>query len=145
MESEHELIDGVVTQLNNTINQFLNELFDVPVYFQIHLNKKLKNSKVNKQCVNFTINVNGIQYDNILNVSGGEGDRISLALTIALSFNNKFPMIILDETISSLNEDLREKVLNMMSKYTHKTILIVDHAINKSNFQNVIQTDIFDF
>ena len=75
---------------------------------------------------------NGNIYDNITPLSGGERDRVSLAMTIALSIIHTSPIVLLDECMSALNSDLREDCIDSMRRFLieqgQKTVINVEHA-----------------
>ena len=77
-----------------------------------------------------------------MGLSGGEKDRISLALTVALACVNPSPVLFLDECMSSLNTDLRENCIDALKKFvvaqTGKTIINIEHSGIEGYYDNVI-------
>ena len=74
-------------------------------------------------------------------LSGGEYDRVSLA--IMLSFNNlsKSNMILLDESISSLDADLTNDILTTLKdNLLNKRIIVVAHQLSTGLFDQIINT-----
>ena len=61
-------------------------------------------------------------------LSGGEQDRMSLALLIALSQLQNPPFLMLDESFGSLNDDLREVCLDLLKYHcVDKIVLAINH------------------
>ena len=96
-----------------------------------------------KPVVNFSIYYNNSTYDNIMGLSGGEKDRISLALTVALACVNPSPVLFLDECMSSLNVDLRENCIDALKKFvvgpTGKTLINIEHSGIDGYYDSVIE------
>lgn len=70
-----------------------------------------------------------------INLSGGEKQRIVLARALL----NDFKILILDESLSEVNEDLELQILNDIKKYfKDKTIIYVSHKKHDLYFDKVI-------
>ena len=68
-------------------------------------------------------------------LSGGERQLIILARALTRNFN----ILILDETLSEVNDELEDKILkNIFKTYKDKTIIYVTHKNNKNYFSRVI-------
>ena len=112
--------------------------FDEPINMMLQLYKVLKTNKQLKPGLNISIKYKGVEYDNINQLSGGEGDRISLALILSLNQVSNSPIILLDECISSLDGSLKESCVMAMKKMEGKTIICVDHEGVEGFYDNVI-------
>ena len=78
----------------------------------------------------FTVRRDGIEMK-YSQMSGGAKSRLKLAFAIAQSHFTKFPYIILDETISSLDEKLRHRCLDILHSHSNqagKNIIITCHG-----------------
>lgn len=140
LKLESNFLESTIVSINNALEQILPELFDEPITVKLDLYKETKTTKKTRVCFNLRISYRGIQYDSIKKVSGGEGDRISLALIIALNRINNSPVLLLDETISSLNIELREKCLSMLKNCipADKAIICVSHGCVEGYYDRVI-------
>jgi len=70
-----------------------------------------------------------------MNLSGGEKQRIILARALLNNFN----ILILDESLSEVNEELELEILNnIRTKFKNKTIIYVSHKKYESYFDKVI-------
>lgn len=68
-------------------------------------------------------------------LSGGEKELIFLARTLVLNRD----IIILDETLSEVNEELEHKILtNLFNNYNDKTIIYITHKNSKNYFEKTI-------
>ena len=83
-------------------------LFDDPISINIALFKTVKTTSIVKPCININISYRGGEYNSLAEMSGGEADRVSLAITLALCRLSSSPILLLDESLSSLNQDLKE-------------------------------------
>jgi ATP-binding cassette, subfamily C, bacteriocin exporter len=70
------------------------------------------------------------------NLSGGEKARIILARSLL----KNTPIILIDETLSQIEEKDANKIINeIMNNYQDKTIILVSHFIPRYNFDQVIR------
>ena len=121
-------MEQTVDAINLTMNQILNEIFDGDIQVILKTHKDLKTKDVQKLQVNFQIIYKGANYDSPSRLSGGEQDRISLALTLAMAKISDSPILLLDECMAALNQELQEKCIEAIQKYiTGKTILHICH------------------
>lgn len=143
IETEYHNLQVVVDNLNYSLKTVLDSIFDDPITVHLHLFKALKSDKGRiKPQVNIKIMYRGGEYDNINQLSGGEGDRISLAMTVALSKINNSPFLMLDESLSSLDAELKDKCLNSLRSLledTEKTVICINHDSMTGSYDQIIQ------
>tara|TARA_R110001599_G_scaffold115575_3_gene282433 strand:- start:685 stop:2580 length:1896 start_codon:yes stop_codon:yes gene_type:complete len=125
VEIECKQLEDTVNNINTLIETTLPIFFNEPISMTLMLYKKVKNNL--KPCLNLEICHKGCKYDNINSLSGGEGDRISLALLLALNFVSNSPIILLDECVSSLDGDLKESCIEAIKSIPNKTVICIDH------------------
>ena len=102
--------------------------------------KKLKGKGELKPQFNMKVTLKGNEYDNLNFLSGGEKDRISIALTLTLSTLLNNPIIMFDESMSSLDEEMRERCLDLIKKYASDKILInICHSTIEGYYDNIIR------
>jgi len=122
-------IQETIDDVNSSIKMILEELFAKPIDVKISSHRTLKSGD-EKLEINLEISYNGLTYDSPSFLSGGEQDRISLALLLAFSRVRNAPIILLDEVIASLDSVLREKAVEIISKWGEgKVILHCCHEI----------------
>jgi exonuclease SbcC len=124
---ECKQLQDTVDTINQTLTDILPLFFNEPIDMSLQLYKILKTKKETKPGLNIIIKHKGVEYDNINQLSGGEGDRVSLALVLALNQVSNSPIIMLDECVSSLDGALKEACIRAMKSIENKTIICVDH------------------
>ncbi len=140
IEVECSTLSSVVDSINLFLADISSYLFDDPITISLNLFKALKTKSRIKPTVNISIQYKGGEYDNLFQLSGGEADRISLALTLALSRLSNCPFLLLDECLASLDANLKETCLKIIRKYLspNKTVILVCHDINEGSFDHII-------
>lgn len=137
-ETLNETLENLIGELNESLNEISGELFE-DIIIELEMFKKLKSKKDLKSQFNLLIHLKDNIYDNISFLSGGEKDRISISLTIAVSMLSSNPFILLDECMSSLDEEMRHKVINLIKKYVpHKKVINICHDSVIGFYDNVI-------
>jgi len=134
-------LQTTVDSINESLNDILQNIFEKPIKVILNLYKKNKSNDKIRANVNLTVQYDGNEYDNLNKLSGGEKDRISFALTLALSRLNGTEFLLLDETLRSLNDEYRTLCLEALKNFfgTTKTILCINHEDVEGNYDNVIQ------
>jgi len=134
---DSKLLEDVTSMLNAKTAETLNYMFnDDKLIVEFNVFKEQKNGIVKPQ-VNLRIQYKNIDYTDITQLSGGEMDRVSMCVAIALNSLHKTKFMLLDETMSSLDADCREscvKVLSMMNC----PVAVINHEDNDGNYDNVI-------
>lgn len=134
-------LQATVDAINQAMTEVLNTVFDSPITVTLKLYKQLKTNKRIKPTVNLAIYYRGAEYDSINSLSGGEGDRVSFALILALNRVSTSPVLLLDESMSSLNSNLRENCLTSLreSVCDTKTIMCVNHEDVEGHYDEVVR------
>lgn len=129
LEVECHTLQSTVDSINLALAEMGTQLFDEPISISLQLFKTLKTKDRVKPSVNVAISYRGGEYDNVNQLSGGEGDRISLAITLALARISSCPLLLLDECLSALDGQLKEASLKVMRRTLGdtKTVIIVSH------------------
>jgi DNA repair exonuclease SbcCD ATPase subunit len=135
------LVDAECTLLNSTIavaNTILEDvctmLFDSPITVRLSLSKTTKTTKTTKSGVFLSVNYQGIDYEGVQGLSGGETDRVSLALMLALTSMNRFPFLLLDEPFSALDDTSRGRCISAIRQYANKGVLCINHEDNEAYY-----------
>lgn len=133
-------LDSYINELNETCNNILAELFDEPIIVDISLFKEYKNKKENvRNMFNIKVEHKGLIYDNLNDMSGGEKDRLSFVLAIAMARNNSSPILMLDESTSSLNANWRVMCVDVIKRYAEdKTVINVCHDAVEGYYDEVV-------
>jgi len=141
-DAERAILQTAVSQVNTILNEILKRLFkDTPISVRITTTKVLKDKKA-KASNRFDIKVihNNFEYKSVDSLSGGEKDRLSMAITLAM--NRKFgsPLLFLDETLSSLNAELKSEAVAVLKEAAPgKTIVCVSHDETEGIYDKVMR------
>jgi DNA repair exonuclease SbcCD ATPase subunit len=138
IETECKQLEDTVNNINTVLETTLPIFFNDPITFRLLLYKINKKSGGTKPGINIEISYKGCLYDNINNLSGGEGDRISLALLLALNSVSNSPMILLDECVASLDGELKESCIEAIKRIPNKTVITVDHDDSMEGFYDSV-------
>lgn len=141
VETECRILQQVVDSINTSIQGVCGTLFDRDINITLSLFKTLKTTKNVKPVANFAISYQGGVFDNINQMSGGEGDRASLALTLALNRLSSCPILMLDESLASLDLNMKEAAIKTIRENTNNTVLIIMHDGIEGVFDHVINID----
>ncbi len=134
--SNEHLLERVET-VNNIIADVLETLFVNPIEVTIETSKTLKNGK-DKMQINLRIIYNGIEFDSVSSLSGGEKERLSLALLIAFNKISNSNIILLDELLSGLDSNTKEISLECIKKHLDdKTIIHICHEVVDGWYDNI--------
>ena len=77
----------------------------------------------------------------LLDLSGGEYARVNLAFTLALAKIFNTPLLLLDETLSSLDEDIADVVFTSIKRHFNNipVISILHQVSSEGDFDEVIK------
>lgn len=136
VQLECHMLENVIHTMNNNMEQICQTLFvhDIRIDLNLVITKKPQ--------VHFSILYKGGQYDSITELSGGEADRTSLSLTMALHCLSSYPLIMFDESLKSLDPELKHAVIKTLKEYIHSTVLIIDHDGLESIVDHIINVEL---
>ncbi len=143
IDLECELLQSTVNTINASMNEILDNIFDMPILVTLKLYKKMKSNKRIKPSVNLVVSYKGVDYDNITCLSGGEADRVSMALVIAMNKIHLSPILLLDEAMKSINDDLRAATLESLRRILlpYKSVICINHEDTAGNYDNHISIE----
>ena len=141
VEEECTVLENIVSSINTAMDDICGIIYDDDINILLSLHKTVKSTKNSKPCVNFSVSYKGGAYDNINQLSGGEGDRASLALTLALHRLSGCPILLLDESLAALDCNTKETVMQAIREYQGGTVLIVMHSGVEGIFDETIDVD----
>lgn len=125
---------GYMPQSTPFLNVKVEKLIHTIFNYKENLKTKLDISILIQTLKKFNLDSN-ILSKNINQLSGGEKQRLAFVIIILLDRK----IWILDEITSSLDQDMKEKVINYILN-TNKTVILVSHDKTESlnNFRTVI-------
>jgi DNA repair exonuclease SbcCD ATPase subunit len=137
IESESIALTNILETINNTLFKYLN-IFFIDQTISVKLQSFITTLKgITKPQINVQITHNNNDVD-LKNLSGGEFDRIQLAFILTFSEIFNIPFILLDESISSLDETTTEQVMSCFNMIKDKLILVIAHQQVSGIFDEVI-------
>lgn len=143
-ETEEEIFENTIQTITTKVNDLLENIFEQNPPRLIVKNEVKKTAKTSRDIQFFfaTTADNVSQSDSIRNIttySGGEADRLSLAFTCAAAGFSDCPLLFLDECISSLDTELRDKVIRTLRTVVkEKFVIVVAHDTVDGLFDNVV-------
>lgn len=131
-------LNGLIEEINTHLAVYLNLFFpENPLTLELCLFKANDKTKVIRNQVNIQIGYRGAITD-LTTLSGGEKDRVNLAFTLALAEIFNIQLLMLDETLSSLDRETTENILEHIQKDS-RCILVVAHQVSTGLFDHVFE------
>jgi DNA repair exonuclease SbcCD ATPase subunit len=144
-ELQHQRMISLLETINDFANELLTILFDDPIKIEFSIFKQLKTKDKVKPAIHYKIFYKGFEVDHIDQISGGEGDRVSLAVTCALFQFSKFPFLLLDEFASSLDLNTKENAIKTLKASLgigmnqRKSIVCISHDTVEGIYDHTIR------
>lgn len=133
-----------ITQAVNSINAhsriYLNSFFSTPLSIELQTFKEASNKTMKPQ-ITTSIFYNSCSDYDFTDLSGGEKDRVALAFTLALSELSPIPLTLLDESISSLDENTFANVISSLKENYSGSVLMIGQQVSTGLFDNLIHLD----
>lgn len=127
-------LTNMIEEINSHLAGYLEVFFpDNPITIDLCMFKE--SSKIIKNQIHIKVGYRGVSTD-LTTLSGGEKDRVNLAFTLALAEIFSIPLLMLDETLSSLDRETTENILEHIQKDS-KSILVVAHQVSTGLFDHV--------
>jgi hypothetical protein len=136
---ECESLDAVLSSINDFMAGAVDDLFFHPITVQLSLYKHVKSTCSDKVQVNLSIMYKGAEMTDVNSLSGGEKERINLMLTVAMHRVCGGQLLILDESLVSLDSDNKD-VCNAFIKKSlpDSIVLVVCHEACEGFYDKVI-------
>ena len=140
LEAESIAITNMITTINTHAQFYLDHFFpDEPISVRLVAFKETKD--VSKPQINLEIDYKGIDHD-LTMLSGGELSRVILAFTLALAEIHHTPFVMLDESTSSLDQELTSSVVEgLKENFSGKLVLIIAHQVIQGVFDRVVRIE----
>lgn len=139
LDSEHLALTNTINDINANANVFLQEFFNDPIHANLSCFKEDK-KKNDKPQIYVDIKYKDMNCD-LKFLSGGECARVNLAFTLSLAKVFNTPLLLLDETMSSLDEDIADIVFTSIKKHFKNipVISILHQVTSEGEFDQVIK------
>lgn len=138
--TSYERVSGI---LNVHLEDIVQSLFVEPISVKLSMFKALKTKDRIKPTVNLVVFFDGMEIEP-RDLSWGQKERLSLALTLALTKLNSSPLILMDEPLATLSESDKERAVKTMiahGKEPHKIFLCIGHVSITGWYDQVVKID----
>ena len=144
--TEREVLQQTVAVLNLEMEKFLNVMFvDNPIKVEFSTTRKLKSRKGVSATCSLKIFYKNVQYDEVKQLSGGEKDRVSLAMSMAINSIVDSGLIILDETLSALHAEMKITLIKTLEDFCSSDVprvaIVISHEGVEGVYTNVMDLD----
>ena len=135
LETESIAILNIIETINHNVNMFLSSFFE-----ENSINVSLSSFKETKKSIKPGININVFYKKKefeLSSLSKGEKSRINLAFLLTLNNFTNSKLILLDESIGSLDAQLCDDILEIL-RQQNKMVLVIAHQVNTGIFTEII-------
>lgn len=130
---ECKQLQNTVNTFNTILNEILGSIFTLPMSAIMKLVSEDKDQLRYK--VSFDLTYDGNEVGVVRQLSGGEGDRLSFAITLALCCLSGSPILMLDEPFGALDNDIRDLCVSALKRYLKgKTVLCISHEDTRGRY-----------
>jgi DNA repair exonuclease SbcCD ATPase subunit len=143
-EAESVSLNKCIDNVNFRINEYLDKFFPNDAILVNIVSFKDTLKKDIKPGINIEVSYKGEDVE-LTSLSGGEYDRVALAIMLAFNSMSKSNLILLDESIASLDSELTNDILEklkteMNEQSSTKMIIVVAHQLSTGVFDQIIST-----
>ncbi len=137
--AESVYLERTLGELNMKVQDNLNLFFqDEPIVVSLETFRESKDKKEVRPQINVQVLYKGADMD-VASLSGGERDRVNLAIVLALNEIFDSPLLMLDECISSLDYGNFSRVVEALQEsMVDKLVLLVSHQAEEGQFDAVV-------
>ena len=133
IEAELIALTNTINELNSMTNVYLQEFFDYPIFVNLSCFKEDRKKNEKPEII---IEIKYKDMDCTLSsLSGGEYARVNLAFTLSLAQMFKTPMLLLDETMSALDEETADMVFKSIRRhFKHIPVISILHQVTSEGY-----------
>jgi DNA repair exonuclease SbcCD ATPase subunit len=138
-DAESLAITNVMNRIEDIVQDYLDLFFvDEPLSIKLNTFKEDKKKKSKAQ-INVVMEYKGMECT-VGMLSGGELQRVMLAFNLAMSEIYNLPFMLLDETMSNLDEDTTQVLVDgIKEKCSDKLVVIIAHQVVSGVFDKTIE------
>ncbi len=131
---EFSMLEGAVAAFNDTLNTIMSDIFDNQMLMFVEM------FRGEKAEIAMRVIYKGGEDESLDDLSGGEEDRCSLAITLALAVHSPWPYVMLDECFGSLDMAMRERCLDLIKRVlVGKHALVIAHEEVEGNYEGIFR------
>jgi DNA repair exonuclease SbcCD ATPase subunit len=132
--------DEVIDKINEMMNDVVSKIFEDDMSITLSTKRNLKDGKSVKNEVNVKISYKGCEYEGLSSFSGGEQDRISLALTITLARFSSSRLVLLDECMASLDSEMKDRCVDAIKVYLPlSSVVNICHEVVEGTHDSLLE------
>jgi DNA repair exonuclease SbcCD ATPase subunit len=140
-QAEIMALDCTIESINEHTRYYLDTFF-TEHQLKVVLETIYKGIKNKSFQINTMIEYRGNEYDSISSLSGGEFDRCTLASICGINSMIGSPILILDESLSSLDTDANTEIIRFLGELAQdKLILVCSHEAVTGIFDDIIMLE----
>lgn len=137
---ERSVLERTFHLMNQTMKPFIDDVFEEEMVAQFNSTRELKSGKGYSLKCGLQIFNKGYEYGAPKQLSGGERHRVSVAMMLAVSEIVGSEMILIDESLSSLDSNRRILIIeHIRARFPDKICVVISHHAIKGTFDNVIE------
>lgn len=138
---ENSSLSEVVDMLNSIVEDLCKKVFEDELTIKFRLYKENKTGNTKSE-IGIDICYKNTEMNSINSLSGGETQRVMVICLIAFNILTNNPLILLDEATTSLDNENREKIIELIQdvciKKYKKTVLFISHEEVEGRFDEVL-------
>ena len=139
-DAEGYSLQNTIDTINTDLEEFISHFFGDTFTVRLDSFKESKDGD-KKSSIEVIIMQDGEQIP-IDTLSGGEFDRLALALFLSFNKTSKSNIILLDECLASLHSELVEDIVELIkTKLSDKLVLFTLHQANTGIFDTIIDIE----
>jgi DNA repair exonuclease SbcCD ATPase subunit len=139
-DAEGYSLQNTIDTINTDLEEFISHFFGDNFTVRLDSFKESKDGD-KKSSIEVIIMQDGEQIP-IDTLSGGEFDRLALALFLAFNKTSKSNIILLDECLASLHSELVEDIVELIkTKLNDKLVLFTLHQANTGIFDTIVDIE----
>lgn len=136
IKTQSDIMMYTLNSINVIIKKYLDGFFDLKIDFSFYINH-------DKNCIDTVLSYGECIPADLSILSGGEYDRIVLAVSLAFAEFFKLPILLLDEVTNSLDMNTCQVCLEHVQKVypDNQTVIYIGHQIITGLFDSSINLD----
>lgn len=139
---ECRMLGDIIDQINDYLAVTAEILYTDPIEISLQLEREIKTTSEIRSEVQLRIVHRGGHFNNYRKLSGGEKNKLSLLMTLALNSLTRTPFILFDEKFSSFDNAASAEIIDVLKECApHKTIICINHNRLDSNYDQVIDVE----
>jgi DNA repair exonuclease SbcCD ATPase subunit len=132
-------LEESVAILNDQINNFLSTMFPEDDKMIVRFSMTKETAKGERMTCSMIIFYKNVEYNSYRELSGGEGDRVSLAIMLALNSLLRGRLILLDETLNTLDAISKLRIIELLKVISddNKLCMVISHDAMEGAFDHI--------